>query len=308
MGLSLNLRNVLFGEDPTGAAEIRPKQRSTVSEVVRFAYGFFFRRFWTLLRLVWFPFFLAGFLLYQCFSGYLAQLLLYLSAPNPHAASLGLGWLAAGVLMPLFCYAVAIAAISGLMLEGTDKGTLVHFQAQRREWRLYAAYLRFLLIVAVAIGLIAFSSIFALSRLDIPRPLGIWVPVVLGFAAVYWLVARVAFFIVPLAAEKQGPILRSAWKSSGSDILRISGLIFILLVPGVVVQILGEYVLRKLMAAPAVTGNPPLVDYAHFVGQFLLGFLVVAGLSSFITVTLLTAGAIAYYRSQERAGSPLHAM
>src|ERR1700730_10313801 len=81
-----------------------------------FAYKFFIRRFWSVLRLLALPMLAAGLVLYVCVSLYLSDLLRFLGAPDPHVASFALGILAAGILLSLFCYAIAVAAITNLAL------------------------------------------------------------------------------------------------------------------------------------------------------------------------------------------------
>ena len=129
---------------------------ASVMEAARFAYRLLLRKFWTVLSLVWLPLVLASVSLYVCVMGYFTELLRYLANPAPEIASLALGLLALGVFVALFFWSVAIAAVTNLALGEAAPHTWLHLRARRQEWRLYAGYLRFLLLIGLLAGGLAF--------------------------------------------------------------------------------------------------------------------------------------------------------
>ena len=57
------------------------------------------------------------------------------------------------------------------------------------------------------------------------------------------------------------------------------------------------YVLQFGASAPNVAGDLSLADYTRVMGAMLGSFLVVVSLSSFVTIVLLTVGAVAAYQN-----------
>jgi len=266
------------------------------------AYKFLIREFWPLARLLLAPIVAAGLVLYISLDLYVSGLLRYIDSPNPRVASFALGVLAAGLFLSLFCYTVAVAAVIDLDTQKSPAAGL-RFKAERQEWRLYAAYLRFLLVLCAALVGIYFLSAYILplfaSQIVAGDAFG-----VLSITVAYVLFARVAFVIAPVVATSDGPsnrhdpVLRKAWLESADDLGRNMLLIFLLLVPGLLVQVGGEYLWRVVTHAPRLTLHQPIGDYARIMDQSLAGFLTVASLSIFVTITLLTAGAMALYRNR----------
>src|SRR5258708_6471271 len=254
-----------------------------------FAYKFFVHRFWSVLRLLALPIIVAGLVLYVCVSLYLAELLRFLGAPDPRVASFALGILAAGIFLSLFCYAIAVAAITNLALGKVERRRWFHFGAQRQEWRVYAAYMRFLLLLGVVFISVYLFSTYVGPLLAAMQNAVRWTLTTLSVLIVFSLTARVGFLVAPVVAASEGPVLRKAWQQSARDFWRNCGLIVLLVVPGLLVQIPGEYVLRAWV--PHVAGNLSFADYTSVVGGMLGTFLLVVRLSSFVTIVLLTLGA-----------------
>jgi len=261
-----------------------------------FAYKFFFRRFWSVLRLLALPIIAAGLVLYVCISLYLSELLRFLGTPDPRVASFALGILAAGIFLSLFCYAIAVAAISNLVLGKAERRRpWFHFGAERQEWRVYAAYMRFLLLLGLLFVSVFLFSTYAGPLFASAQNSTRWALTTLSVLIVFCLTARVGFLVAPVVATSEGPVLRKAWQESARDFWRNCGLIILLIVPGLLVQIAGEYVLRAWV--PRVAGNLSFADYTREMGGMLGSFLVVVSLSSFVTIVLLTVGAVAAYQN-----------
>jgi hypothetical protein len=276
----------------------RQTDRVSAFAVAVFTYRFFVRRFWSVLRLLALPIIAAGLVLYVCVSLYLSELHRFLGAPDPRVASFALGILAAGIFLSLFCYAIAVAAISNLVLGKAERRPWFHFGAERQEWRVYAAYMRFLLLL----GLV-FISVYLFSTYVGPLLSGAenavrWSLTILGVLIVFCLTARVGFLVAPVVAASEGPVLRRAWRQSASDFWRNCGLIILLIVPGLLVQVAGEYVLQFGAWAPHVARNLSFAAYTRVMGEMLGSFLIVVSLSSFVTIALLTVGAVAAYQNR----------
>src|SRR6266567_3139398 len=260
-----------------------------------FAYKFFFHRFWSVLRLLALPIIAAGLVLYVCISLYLSELLQFLGAPNPRVASFALGILAAGIFLSLFCYAIAVTAITNLALGKIEQGPWFHFRVERQEWRVYAAYMRFLLLLSLVFVSVYLFSTYAGPLFASAQNSTRWALTTLSVVIVFSLTARVGFLVAPVVATSEGPVLRKAWQESARDFWRNCGLIILLIVPGLLVQIAGEYVLRAWV--PHVAGNLSFADYTREMGGMLGSFLVVVSLSSFVTIVLLTVGAVGAYQN-----------
>ena len=265
-----------------------------------FAYKFFIRRFWSVLRVLALPIIAAGLVLYVCVSLYLSELLRFLGAPDPRVASLALGILAAGIFLSLFCYAIAVAAITNLALGKVERRRWFHFGAERQEWRVYAAYMRFLLLLGLVFVSVYLCSTYVGPLLAAAPNAVRWTLTSLSVLIVFCLTARIGFLVAPVVAASEGPVLRKAWQQSARDFWRNCGLIILLVVPGLLVQIAGEYVLQFGSWAPRVAGNLSFADYTRVMGGMLGSFLVVVSLSSFVTIVLLTVGAVAAYQNGPR--------
>jgi hypothetical protein len=294
-------RTVLPGGEDLGV-RIDTGNRVSALAAAGSAYGFFLRRFGQILRLLMLPILAACFTFYIGFDAYLAELKLFLESENPRVASLALGSLAAGIFVPLFCLAIGVGAISRLAVGEAPVGWRSIFWADRSEWRLYAAYLRLLVLIVVVIVLSYFAATHLAPLLAIPRRLGAWMCGITGGAIVFWLCARVGLTIAPVVAASEGPVLRRAWRESRRDNWRNSWLIVLLLIPGMGMQFAGEYVLRLGAAVAGPSGNPELADYVQLMDQTLARFVAAMGLSSLVTLALLTLGGMVAYRHLHPAG------
>lgn len=270
----------------------------SVMEAVRFAYRLLLTKFLTILGLLWLPLLLAGVSLYFGLLWYFEALLRYLANPDPKVASLALGILSGGVLLALFFWSMAVSAVANLA-SGTDAATdWLYLRTRRQEWRLYAGYLRFLLLF----GLLAGGLAFFLTSLGPLLPMGGVSSPLLTLAivaALFWFTARVGFLMAPIVVTSSGMILRASWhKSEGQD-LRIAGLMLILMVPTALVQIAGEIVLG-IQKRGTHLGGVAVADYAHYAEKGLGTFIVIVAIGAFFAITLLTAGAMEFHRQLGR--------
>ena len=280
-----------------GTARDDPVTRVAIFAVARDTYTFFFRNLWLIVRLAFVPIIAAGLVLYVSLNRYLADLLLFLENHNPRVASLALGTLAGGLFLSLFCYAIAVSAISDLALGKTAKGTMVALKATRQVWRIYAAYLRLLLLLSVVLVAACLASAYVAPLLPIYGAIGPWVLASASILAVVWLFARIGFMVAPVIAVSEGPVLRRAKEESARDLGRNCILILLLLVPGVLVLAAGGYVFG-IESGSLWGGTLPLVDSTRAMSQTLGAVVTVVSLSLFVTIVLLTAGGIAAYQNK----------
>src|SRR5258706_5550960 len=161
------------------AVDHQPERVSAFAAAL-FSYKFFVRRFWSVVRLVILPMVVAGLVLYVCISLYLSELLQFLGAPNPRVASFALGILAAGIFLSLFCYAIAVTAITDLALGRIEQRSWFHFRAERQEWRVYAAYMRFLLLLSLVLVSVYLFSTYVAPLLAVTQSLVRWVLTILS--------------------------------------------------------------------------------------------------------------------------------
>ena len=300
----MNIGTAFFGNGTAAPAGSPPANRISAFEGALFAYKFFIRQFRPAVRSVLLPISAAGLVLYLSLSTYLAELLTFLEFPNARVASLALGTLAAGLFLSLFCYAIAVTAIANLALGRRRHGSWLRLRAQRQEWRVYAAYLRFLLLLGLVFAAAYLLSAYVTPFLAIPERFAPLPPTLVSIVGVYWLFARIGFLIPAVVAAGEGTVLRKARQESARDLWRNCSLIALLLVPGLLVQIAGEYALRMGAGVPHAAGNLPLADYARSTGEMLGGYLAVASISAFVSIVLLTAGAIGVYRGERFESMP----
>jgi hypothetical protein len=298
MELPVNIRIALFSGETESSLIGRQVNRISAFEAALIAYKFLFRQFWPALRLLWLPIMASGVVLYLCLSVYLSKLLLFLSAPNPHTASLALGILAAGIFSSLFCYAIAVGAVADLALGRAPKIAWFHFRAKRQEWRIYAAYLRFLLLLMVVLVSVYLISTYLTPLFALPPAFFTWALTIAAVAAIVWLTARTGFLVAPIVATSKGAVLRKAWRRSAHDLWRNCWLILFLFVPGLLVEIAGEYLVRLGGGPLRMANDLPVADYARLLEQTLGGFLCVVSVAAFVTIVLMTVGGVAVYRNR----------
>jgi hypothetical protein len=298
----VSIRSALVTQESALTAGDPAAQGTSAFAAAAFAYGFLFRRFWLILRVLAVPILTAGIVLDVCLSAYISELLLFLKSPGPQAASVALGTLAAGIFLSLFCYSVAVSSVIDILSRKPQIGPWALVKTKRQEWRVYAAYLRLLLIIsACLLGIFLIGSyVFPLAGLS-PSATP-WVLTVLSAVAAYWLTAQIGFVVAPVIAAGDGPVLRAAWSQGSRSALRNCLLIALLAAPGCLLWFLGELLFRVSAISYATAGST-LADYANAMAQTLGQFVALASASVFVSIILLTAGAMHAYRQPRLAKS-----
>lgn len=237
---------------------------------------------------------LAGWaVLYASAYLYLSELRSYLGLPSDRSGSIILGLVAAGLLLLLLLHATLTSAVATLAMGRTEDGQS-YFRAKRREWRLYAANLRVLLVIVFLVAAVIAVRL-SLGDYDVAlvAPLSNLVIVV----GVFVLLARCVFLAPPIVSvEGSGPIVRRAAFLSKGNFWRISMILVILSLPGFLIEVVGEKVLRAVGIFPSVAGpttfNDVLVIYSHI----LPGILVLVAIAYLVNVLLVTIASVAVYR------------
>jgi hypothetical protein len=241
---------------------------------------------------------LAGLTLYLCLSDYLSDLLMFLGSPSAKLASRALGTLAAGIFLTLFLYTNSVIALTNFALERPAELRWFPLRARRQEWLLFSAYLRLFLLLILLAACVWNLSLSMGAVFGVPRNLSLAVPTLAALIGMFWLFVRMGFLLGPIAVEMKGSTLRLAWKLSGNNFWRIAAVVFLLLIPGLLVQWTGEVVLRAWNSVPSEVQAIPIADYAQFMERTLGAGLIITSLSSLVTIVLLTAGAVAVYENR----------
>jgi hypothetical protein len=285
--------------DMTTAAEAGVnalERRTTALHAASFGYGFLVRRFPALVRLCLAPFAAVAIVQYLSLRTYLSELMTFIASGDARPASLALGAFAAGLFITVFTVAVAVSAVVDLVLERPITGRRIPFRMRRQEWRLYAAYLRLLLLAAGYSAVVYLASVFVLPLAGFEPSL---IGVIAGFvliAGYYGLFARVGFLIPPIVALSTGTVLRKALRSGGRDLPRNAALIVLLCIPGLLIEIFGEYLLRLGSEPVQLDIDLPVSFYARALENGLMKFVLLSSFGGMITLILLTVAAMVCYQ------------
>jgi hypothetical protein len=278
----------------------------SIRSTVAFAYGFAIRNAWKILGRVLLP--AIGFWasLYFSFAAYLIELERFLRQPNDHAASLVLGLAMTGFLLPLFFHSILMVAVCKLALGKDTPGGWLQMHVSRDEWRLYAALLRLLLIAAIALSAL-YAVFWGIGLLTGTSSGGaLWVPFLaqlVGMAAVVWAAMAVSLLLAPIALEETGQIVRRAWRLACRSILPLGIVAISFVVPCVLIQMIGEYIMRHSGLVPPMSEQPTLLDIVTVFRSILPALLLVLTVSYVVGATLFAAGAVPAYSALVRRPS-----
>jgi hypothetical protein len=186
---------------------------------------------------------------------------------------------------------------------GLEDGGWKYFRAARREWRLYAADLRLLLVAGIWVGAMQALQ-FAAVRLSWPAYFGVALDVLVA-CGLGLLAVRVWFLVAPVSVAKtQGQILRRAWQLSAGNFWRLAAITAVLLLTGLAVEAAGEFVMRASGIIPPFPNSALLADYAAIYRKVLPGILVVVGIAYLVSNVLLTAARVYVYRQLTERTEP----
>ena len=274
----------------------------SIRNAIRFSFSFLFRNFAAIAVRIALPSLFGWLAFYVSLVLYLTELIRYLGNPSDRIAGLVLGLATAGLLVTLFLHSVIVASVTALAL-GLEDGGWKYFHVARREWRLYAANLR-LLLVTVIWSAVVQAVQFAAVRFSWPGFVD-QILDLLMLGGMVLLTVRVWFLLAPVSvANNHGEILRRAWRLSSENLWHLAAIVFVLLLAGLVVEVAGEMVLRISGALPPFPITGSLANYAVVYRAILPYVLVVIGIAYIVGNVLLTAARVYVYRQLTEKTEP----
>ena len=257
------------------------------------SYAFLFREFRPLAQLLIAPFAATGVVIYASLWAYVSELIAFISNGDARAASVALGALTAGIFLCMFFVAIAVSSVTDLILGRRSARGWIHLHPARQDWRLYAAYLRFLLVLSGYISAVYLVCALALPALGAGRAtIGI-VSVTAAISGFYVLFARIGFLIPAIVAGSTGTVLRKALHQGAGVFCRNLVLLVFLSVPGFVIQFAGEALFKAGTGSiRGVKLDLPIMLYARALETRLPEFALLFSLSGFVTLVLFTAGSV----------------
>jgi hypothetical protein len=259
-------------------------------------YKFAVRQLPQLVRLSWAPTAAIAVVQYISLRAYLSELMAFISSGDPRAASVALGALSAGLFVSVFISSVAVSAVADLAVGDRGEPGWMQFSARRHVWRIYAAYLRFLLL---ATGL--FAAVYLAAGLLLPlfkwsRSIMAERAALVALAGLVCLFARIGFPIPAVVARSRGTVLRKALHAGAHDFPRNIAIVLLLSLPGLAIEIIGEYLLRLGSGPARIRIDLPISYYAQALEHRLPEFVILSSISVMVALVLLTAASVICYR------------
>ena len=189
------------------------------------------------------------------FGEYTIKLDGFLEAPTQAHASILLGLVSISVLLLLFVATLAVAAVTNLVLGHHQRSGLFSIHIGYQEFRLYAASVRLLLLM---ITLLALASLIGWAIQG--TTLGYAVEA--GIVAILVAIALRMGFLLPAVAiaEPRGVIIRRSWNLSEGIVPQLFLFTIAVALPGIVIEVLGELVVRATRLLPILHANGSLRD------------------------------------------------
>lgn len=263
------------------------------------SYAFLFREFRPLAQFLVAPLAATGVVIYASLWAYVSELIAFISSGDARAASVALGALAAGIFLCMFFIAIAVSSVVDLILRKRPAHGWIHLHPARQDWRLYAAYLRFLLVLSGYLSAVYLVCALALPALDAGRTTIGVVSVSAAIAGFYILFARIGFLIPAIVAGSTGAVLRKALHEGSGSFCRNLVLVVLLSVPGLIIQFAGEALFKAGTGSiRGVKIDLPIMLYARALETRLPEFALLFSLSGFVTLVLFTAGSVLFYRDR----------
>lgn len=261
----------------------------SIKRALVFSFGALPRRAGEILPRVLLPWFAGGLLLYGVLHIYFQRLQIFLAQPSDRTGSLILGVVASGLFLLLFLHCMICAAVAGVLLDQPER-PMALLRARRREWRLYAAHLRLLLVLSLfvpcAIGLAYVSA----------GPLRLLLELI-ALVTFSWTLARLWFLMVPVSVKNfQGPVLRRAWRQSAGHAPGILAVFVLLSVPGLALEFLAETAMRGAGVFPAVAPGRSFGQAVEMCMQYLPVMVCVVSIMYLVSILLLVAGQVCVFR------------
>ena len=273
--------------------------RPTAFAAASLSYGFLFRELRPLAQLLLAPFAATTLVIYASLWAYVSELIAFIASGDARAASVALGALTAGIFLCMFFVAIAVSSVVDLILGKRRSGGWIHLHPARQDWRLYAAYLRFLLVLSGYLSAVYLVCALALPAVGASRTTIGVVSVSAAIAGFYVLFARIGFLIPAIVAGSTGAVLRKALHEGSGSFCRNLVIVALASVPGLVIQIAGEALFKVGTGSMrGVKLDLPIMLYARALETRLPEFALLFSLSGFVTLVLFTAGSVLCYRDR----------
>jgi hypothetical protein len=266
----------------------------SVSKALGFAFSFSFRNAAAIAVRIALPALVGWIVLYTSLFLYLTELERYVSDPSDRIASLVLGLATAGLLLTVFLHSVIMATVAALAL-GLEDGRWKFFHITRREWRLYAANLRLLLVTVIWVVAMQILQ-FGVAKLSWPAHFGVALNLLMA-GGLGLLAVRIWFLVAPVSVAKiKGQILRRSWRLSARVYWRLAAIAAVLLLMGLAMEAAGEIIMR---ASGMIAPFPKASSLAEFAANYrkILPFVTITiGIAYLIGSVLLVAARVYVYR------------
>lgn len=257
--------------------------------------GFFIHNLRGLVRRLWLPSLLSGVALYLTLLIYLDNLQQMIREPTEERASIVLGFFSAATLLLLLLYSIISATVCDAVLKPKASPAPV-FRLGYFEWRLYAAVLR-LTLLTVSISLVI-GAIIAILRMVITES-GYSSVIELVWAVILiTLIVRLAFLLPAITiAEERGLVIRRAWLLSYGWSSNIFVIAVALVLPGLAVELAGEYIAKSLDLAVMPTGANLIERQTQLLLNVLPYFVLLFSLTAVLTIALQSIASALVYRA-----------
>ena len=266
----------------------------SIRDTVVFSFSFFFWNAPRIAARIVLPALGGWITSYVALYFYLTELEKYLGSPSDRIASLVLGLATAGMLVTLLMHSIIVSSIASLALGLEESGWEV-FRIGRREVRLYAANLRFILICAGFIVVMRMTE-FGMARFA-PSAGAVWIVDIVMGGGLCWLAVRLGFLIPPIAvAKREGEILRRGWRLSLGHFWSMAAIAVVLALPGFAVELAGEFVMQLCGISLQFDRYSSLASLVAAYRGILPNVLVAVGIGYVVAIILLTAARVSVYR------------
>jgi hypothetical protein len=260
------------------------------------AYKFAVHNFPQLVRISLAPIAAIAVVQYMSLRVYLSELMTFISSADPRAASLALGALTAGLFVSVFISSMVVSAVADLALGNRAKHGWLQFKAGRQEWRVYAAYLRFLLLATGFFSAVYLAAGLFLPILNWSRLLMAETASLIALAGMLCLFARIGFLIPAIVARSRGTVLRKALHAGAHDFARNTSILLLLSLPGLAIETFGEFLLRLGSGPARIRIDLPVAAYAQALEHRLSEFAILSSISVMVVLILLSAASVICYR------------
>jgi hypothetical protein len=283
------------------------KSPVSVAGTLSSALRFLGQRPLSILRVALVPLALGWMTLYFALDAYLAQLAQFLRSPSPQVGSLALGLVAAGLFLTLLFHCVLAVGLTEAALDQPRRSNSF-FRAGVSEWRLYAAYLRVLLLAGAAIAVPALAGWAAVRGLAVAghpetsRPIFALADaaMLIGLVAI---AVRIRFLLAPIVVMENGPVLRRALTLSRGNSLRLLVITTACFLPGLVVQFGAETLVRRAGLLPPVDPDASFQTLVALLRGIIPEFVTITMAAYFVTLALLVGAAASVYRVLTEEGT-----